>query len=493
MNHMVTERFLRHFPGRRSPLRRYSDKYKKATLLKGEKQHFPKNLPQDIRTVHADWIVQAVNKGKLVDVANAVIQGPLNLKYTLIKNELRVKESRFLEEVDLSYATAQRSLKFSGTTFCKAACFLRTTVEGYLACTNTVFKKLALFNRAEFKETVYFGPIEPEDRGKTIFEDQANFRYCSMSQNAYFNRTTFQGVAQFGQAEIGDDAFFRSTCFQSEAAFLGVDIKGDAFFNSFPAERDLRGAIFKGECVFNRAQIGGNAYFRHCTFNASEGTADFGAVTVGGRTSFIGASFEEKADFSGAQLGSDALFHGVHFRGKTYFRSTKVQQGIHFQDAQVWRNGSITDYEGTRFDDLVSFEAATFTPALHLDGEPRKYDFPDDNRDPESTADEVRSMRGDPSSKRLLGPVDLRGCTYDRIAVSSWKDLLAKYAEYMQEPRSRSIRNPTTSWRTFIAPKGTLALLTKYTLSESCRNVSGRADYFIRQSTLSCAIWWSMA
>jgi hypothetical protein len=53
-----------------------------------------------------------VRTGKPVDVDHAVIRGSINLRYSVIAAEFSVERSKFLNEVDFSYATAQRA--FSG-------------------------------------------------------------------------------------------------------------------------------------------------------------------------------------------------------------------------------------------------------------------------------------------------------------------------------------------------------------------------------------------
>ena len=406
----------------RKVLRRmkYSDEWKRERLLRGKQLHFPEHLSEESRTVQAGWFEEAIRSGKAVDVDHAVIRGSVSIRYSVIAEELRVRRSKFLNEVDFSDATAKRTLDFSGTVFCKSTNFARMMAEGDFYGKQTSFYKEAIFYRAVFKASIYFDPVTPD--GKTTFTDRVDFRYCSVAGNVRFDRVTFQGDVKFGGADIQDDAFFVSTDFESGASFLALNIGGSAYFDFPYNEEDGRGADFMGACTFNTAKVGQSAFFDRCNFSSG---VDFGAVAVGKDCSFMGTTFEQDVSFDGSKIEGKTLFHGTRFSGRAYLVRVTFGSEAHFQDAYLGRNGFIDYYEGTVFDGLASFNGSKFTSGLYLDSEIQTYGT--FNRAlPERSERRV-------SSDRFNGPIDLRGCTYDHIHVAAWDFLLEKYIQFLQD------------------------------------------------------------
>jgi len=358
--------------------------------------------------------------GKKVDVANAVIEGPLDLVYEPITREVSIKGSEFLNDVSFSNATAERLLDFSETTFCGNVNFSSATVKNHLRCEGAAFKREANFSGAEFMGSIYFGPSSKE--APTTFEGLATFRYCSVTKSADFSRAVFHQRADFAKVEIGDEAYFVSTRFKSLADFFGVEIKGEADFGYPWNEEHGRGPVFEDECIFYGTQFGHQAFFDRGIF---DGKANFGALKVEGDAFFLGASFRQHATFDGAELNGKALFHGASFAQEADLVRTKVVKGAYFGDARVGRKGFRDYLEAAVFSNLASFYDSTFSSELHFGGDLRRYNL----SEAEASAGIERTSR----SIRLQGPIDLRGCTYDNISDTSWTSLLERYEQFMEE------------------------------------------------------------
>jgi hypothetical protein len=97
---------------------------------------------------------------------------------------------------------------------------------------------------------------------------------------------------------------------------------------------------------------------------------------------------------------------------------------VYFQGACFGRNGLVDYYEGAVFQKLASFNGSKFSLGLYLDGEPQTYGTFN-----EALPDVAEQSL---SSDRFRGPIDLRGCTYDSIHVSSWQFLLERYRQYLK-------------------------------------------------------------
>jgi uncharacterized protein YjbI with pentapeptide repeats len=402
----------------------YSEEGRRNQLLTGQPLHFPENLPEESRTVLAIWLKEAIQKELAVDVDNAIIKGPLNVKYAVIKEEFSVKRSKFLSTVNFSHATVKRVLDFTETTFDEEADFTGALIEseayfkkssftvvsfgdarirGVFDC-QSAFLIQANFNRGIFEKTINFS--------RTVFEKKADFISTQIGGQAKFKETTFRCPALLYNAKIGQDAFFNPAHFMQDANFGGVRIGGSAYFDFDWDRADAKGAVFNNNFNLNMAKITKSLFFDRTVL---QGEANFGSLSVGEEASFIGAYFGKKVNFDDAQIHGKALFHGTLFKGPVFFYRARFQLGAYFQHA-VHLN---TYYRGAIFEKLVSFKGASFDFEVQFDGELALYQ--------DVASDDIRlGMEIEQLPERFRGGIDLRACTYSSIKISSWKSLMER-------------------------------------------------------------------
>lgn len=416
------------------------NEWKRDALLAGKPLRFSAATPARNRTIRAEWVAEAVRRGMNVEVENAVIEGSIDLKYEVVKKALSITDSLILGTVDLSYSSVLRVLDFSNTTFCEQSNFRNSVMEapvslshakfqgkldfgdahlkGVLQCTATIFQRVT-FNRAVMEKSVIC-------EGAT-FKQEADFRYCSIAANARFYLATFKAAAYFVGAEIGQDASFNPAFFNQQANFQSLKVGGHAFFD-YPWE-DLRiraedrrllnlGAVFEGEISFNSARFAMGSYFDNAVF---QGYANFASVKVVDQASFTGVEFRGGAGFDEAEIDGKTLFHGAHFEEYVSFARAKFRAGVYFQHA-LFHNAY---FPGTLFEKPVTFVSASCGPALEFDGEPAVYHS--------NTKEVPESVKPARLSERLA-EIDLRGCTYERIVVASWQELVNRVKPFEPEP-----------------------------------------------------------
>ena len=79
--------------------------------------------------IDAEEIVEAIKNGKVVEIINAVIEGPFILKYTNVDENVTIQGTSIRGQVDWSYAAFKQMLKLENSTFETDATFTGITVE----------------------------------------------------------------------------------------------------------------------------------------------------------------------------------------------------------------------------------------------------------------------------------------------------------------------------------------------------------------------------
>lgn len=313
---------------------------------------FPPNLPEESRQVRADWIEEAIQISRGVFLSNAVIIGPLRLRYASIEKELVINNSVFTQVANFSYATFKQNCDFSGSVFHQGvlfdsakleydgrfdrvqflsgpAIFNDMRVRGIFSAQQltTAENTGVLFNRTVFEKTAVFI--------SSTFAGTVDFQNASVGGSAQFYNAKFnnpQTVANFGSVEIKGDLFFQKAVFAGEARFVFAKIGASAFFQA---------VTFLKKANFNSTTIGNGAFFR------IEPTMSFGPVIFGDEVDFLGADIGSSAEFDGAQfsgsdkvvrferirIGADAFFRGVLFNGPTSFAYAQIHSRAEFQGA----------------------------------------------------------------------------------------------------------------------------------------------------------------
>ncbi len=278
------------------------------------------------RPIDAEEIVEAIKNGKVVEIINAVIEGPFILKYTNVEENITIQRTMIRGQVDWSYAafkqmlnlensTFETDVTFTGitvekdifqdnVTFLGKATFSDITVNGVIHSRDSTFKKEAIFVESIFKKRVEFS--------ETTFEGKVNFYQTQIEGRAFFDKAIFKDVANFGSARIGGTAVFNGAKFKKTVIFNGANIEGGALFNS---------AIFEGDVDFYGARIYNIAEFYEAKFNKK---ANFGLIRIKTMIGFNSTIFKGEVNFNQAQIDGNAFFDKTVFEDEANFGSTQI-------------------------------------------------------------------------------------------------------------------------------------------------------------------------
>jgi hypothetical protein len=379
-------------------------------ILAGEQVSLNKLAPENIRTVDANWIKEAVLKHVRIEIYRAVIQGPLDLHDATIEQEFTLAECFVKDSADFSHVTFKREFFVSDTVFASGVFFQSAIFEHAATLQRTSFEGGPIaFDNAHF-----IGPFSAEGArfaskggGTAVFthvrfDGIADFALAVFSVNAHFITTQFGGQGFFPGARFGGSVDFSRAHFFDITTFGGgppekfnASFVGQAFFieTQFDSTVLFNGVTFESDVSFFSARLGPLTQFLATTF---KGTAVFDRVDVAGASQFgpaqhdasatavRAAHFMHRAGFSGTHFGSVARFSGVTFDDRTDFVGAHFDNDAHFEDSL---------FQGPTSFRSAAFRAVYFSTAL-VEGKPQfgKY-------------------------------VDLFGCTYDRIQVN-WRMLL---------------------------------------------------------------------
>jgi len=313
------------------------------------------------------------------------------------------------------------------------------------ACFNgSIFKSEVSFNHAEIKSGLLISDCK--------FDGPTNFAWMKTGIAVQCISSVFKGIADFNAIEIEGSAFFRRSAFHSMADFRSAHITSNAEFV---------GATFKKLASFNGANIDGSALFMpldtvHTTF---EGKAEFGRARIGGQMSLRGAVFKDDASFRYTEIRGQTYFRDVRFFKRVLFIGTKFFRDADFRrtvfsDTTEFNNSvfetevtfistefqSIAKFEATKFFGMTRFKEAKFHSkaifdysSFNLNTHFATTEFLDDLSLFETTFRSL-SFSDSISSTKFGGNVDLRGCVYDRLEISSWKDMLDRQKPYERQP-----------------------------------------------------------
>jgi uncharacterized protein YjbI with pentapeptide repeats len=402
--------------------------------------------PIRLRTIPASWINELARPparliNEPIHMSDAVIEGPLDLKYATFEYEVSFKGCIFIGRADFSYATFGRKVEFLNSRFLRPPDFSMAEAKRDMNLIGTVFPDGSSF--ADLHVTQ-----ELDARNATF--GRVTFTRMEVGKSAFFgydkeNRgVKFNGPAVFRGAHIHSDAVFIGASFWGEATFDRMQVDGNAFFR--PDERGRR-VLFAAEAHFPRVHVGANAYFQGVDF---EGEADFDWAQIDGAALFgpgrqHPARFGCAATFSSAVFGSIARFVDANFIQGVDFRSAVFSGAADFTGTTFWNYGGEAIFTGARFERGLSFHGATFScptdfasTAADQDAEfeGAEFDGPLSLRDARfRTAHFRENITGKippGGAPQFQANVDLRGFTYDRIYVA-WRELFSKM-EYDRQP-----------------------------------------------------------
>jgi pentapeptide repeat protein len=302
----------------------------KASVVEGH-LHLDKQASEADRTIDASWIVEAVTAGKKVEIRNAVIDGPLDLKGTSIRGQIVLQQCVLLGPFELSCSTLSANLVLSSTTF-----------RGPVDLRNATVECDVVLNRARFE-----GPVN-------TFVNMRVKGYL-MAVGARFSRT-----ANFDDATFGPDVNFNRSVF-SRVSFNSVRVNGCAHFEK---------ARFHDEVNFTGLDVEGDLDFGEAQFTVQKAAA-FAVLRVGADASFDRVVFNDRAFFDGSHISGLASFRGVQFQNGASFSDVTVGQDIAFRRAPAPGTNTVFQLRGAETPGSRPPLAADFSDA-HISG---NFDF----------------------------------------------------------------------------------------------------------------------
>jgi uncharacterized protein YjbI with pentapeptide repeats len=309
---------------------------KRQRLVRGEPLVLNPALPDELRTVEPQGIVEAVRQGVNIWIENAVLTGPLTLEGLEIHRPLVLKNSR-CQDIVFSYGTFEQAVNLEGTVF-----------EGKVFMHAAQFERDLLISGAQF-----FQLVELSDATihislaavRTVFRDALIARELQVGRSVDFTGAVFEGPVAFFSARMGGDADFRHAVFQRDAAFDRMRIEGNLFCNP---------VFFNGDARFNSAEILGQSAFHGGQF--AQG-ANFERFHVGGNLYCVSAEYSGEARFIAAEVGGQGAFHGASFGAGALFDRFRVAGELFFNDA---RFAGEVGFLGAQVGWQVVFDNATF-------------------------------------------------------------------------------------------------------------------------------------
>jgi uncharacterized protein YjbI with pentapeptide repeats len=226
-----------------------------------------------------------------VNIANAVIEGPLDLKYLEIDYPLTLSHCLFQDQVTFAESHCKKDLSLVGSTFLKSAHFKGIKIGGSVICDRTIFEGESLWCDAKIGEK--FLAVGAEFRSTV---GKADFNTMKVGTNAHFISARFHGPADFGLVHIGRQLIMNKAEFFHE--------KETAYFSDMMVEQ--------------------LAHFKGARFH---GPVNFVIVLIGLQFNADGAEFlnpEELADFRSIRAGSTIFFRGAQFHGPVKFDHAKI-------------------------------------------------------------------------------------------------------------------------------------------------------------------------
>jgi uncharacterized protein YjbI with pentapeptide repeats len=304
--------------------------------------------PHDARarcTIPAALLHQLVDRthGRLeppVEIAHAVIAGPLDLTHVGVERPFAITDSEFTGTVDCTFATFTHGLRLDGSHFHQAVSFRGVDITGDFSIRNAVFAEEVILDDLHVSLIL-------DASGTSSLAGGIQVLGLDVAKDVYFTGATFARDANFNNGRIGGLARFDGAHFEQLASFTEIRVEGSVYF----AHLDGEPANFKGIADFRRAHLGGLSIFTGVQFD--------------GETNFLRATFSGLAHFIGAQFDGAAHFDRITFGGECLFQSddegrhpVRFAQTAGFRDIQVSGRAS---FSGAQFDGAVDFNSATFS------------------------------------------------------------------------------------------------------------------------------------
>ncbi len=183
-------------------------------------------------------------------------------------------------------------------------------------------------------------------------------------ENWLLNEGYSNELAKFGCILIFEDGSQQSV--NSVISRFALDYSGHVFVGNFFASdceflniTSFYGATFKNNVMSENSVFHQPVIFKYCRFEKY--------------TKFDNANFKGDADFSYAEFHGNTSFSNVKFENVAFFTNTLFSMGAAFiktifMSLCLFHENINTKAAGAIFEDLVSFENATFSTVGHFEG-----------------------------------------------------------------------------------------------------------------------------
>jgi len=294
---------------------------------------FRKEVSNDLRVGHGDPTKPNVNDFWKFSATfiHATFNESITFKDAEFYGAVRFSSSNFGHHTDTESIVDKADFEgtkfkgpetdFANCHFYYTAWFIGATFGGYVTFNNSIFERLAEFDRAKFL-------VDADGR---VMGRLGNF--------------LIDFPLDFREIQFKDDASFSSVTFYSKPNFSGTHFKGSVMFTKSINSNECtfhQGADFT-ECVFERA-----AHFRGSIFHKSN-------VNEYPQTSFIHSTFKDTPIFIGAKFGKvffnfavfekGSSFNNATFHDEAWFREVEFKKTVEFKATEfrgnVWFDGSV--------------------------------------------------------------------------------------------------------------------------------------------------------
>ena len=186
---------------------------------------------------------QVLNRG--INIANATIEGDLNLDNLEVSYPLCLKRCTFTGIVSFNRSYFRKDLSFEGSHFLKKANFAGIKADGYCLCNDVRFEGESLWKDA--KIGLEFQADRAEFAGRDALVD---FNSLKVGDSIHFERAKFYGKVIFIRASTGRQFIAHGSQYfnPKEPVNFGGITTGDTFY--------LVNAEFHGSVNFKLAVIG---------------------------------------------------------------------------------------------------------------------------------------------------------------------------------------------------------------------------------------------
>ncbi len=267
---------------------------------------------------HAFKNIEVSNQG--VTIANATIEGDLDLDNVEINYPVCLKQCIFTGQVNLKRSYFKKDLSFEGSKFLKSANFTGIIIGGYCLCNDAKFEDESIWTNAKI--------------GLEFQVQRAEFR-------------SKEATVDFNSIKVGDSIHFEC-------------------------------AKFYGPVIFIRASTGRQFIAHDSKFFNPEKLVNFRAITTGNTIFLIRVEFHGPVEFRLAEIGMDFDATGAKFLNEKHlnnFTYMKVSQKVNMAETFLRGNfdfsfGNFYDLEirGAQKDEKDGREKNIYIPFLNLKG-----------------------------------------------------------------------------------------------------------------------------